>query len=299
MSVEELTYALETYIRESPRNYVDEAMALVPSDVGQRLYDTPLVRVGSADDPEWEEMKRPEAVGHLFRTPKEWLPEAVSVVSYFAPFSDFVVEGNKRDAVDVGNGWLYARVEGQAFLTEVNRFLERWFRERGYRAVAPYASAGFRYVFEAGTNAEIADKSLSFTSNWSERHVAYVCGLGTFSLSKGLITERGVSGRFGSVVTDAPLPVTKRRYTGLYDYCSSLCAQLSGTGHFARTRQVASSVLLLFRHAAGEVCAALRLRQVPGQCAVRAENPQKRISSVFELHFVRKEGSPYPDMKTE
>ena len=59
----------------------------------------------------------------------------------------------------------------------------------------------------------------SFTSNWSERHVAYVCGLGTFSLSKGLITERGVSGRFGSVVTDAPLPVTKRRYTGLYDYC--------------------------------------------------------------------------------
>ena len=177
MSVEELTYALETYIRESPRNYVEEAMALVPSDVGQRLYDTPLVRVGSADDPEWEEMKRPEAVGHLFRTPKEWL-------------------------------------------TEVNRFLERWFRERGYRAVAPYASAGFRYVFEAGTNAEIADKSLSFTSNWSERHVAYVCGLGTFSLSKGLITERGVSGRFGSVVTDAPLPVTKRRYTGLYDYCS-------------------------------------------------------------------------------
>ena len=197
MSVEELTYALETYIRESSRNYVDEAMALVPSDVGQRLYDTPLVRVGSADDPEWEEMKRPEAVGHLFHTPKEWLPEAVSVVSYFAPFSDFVVEGNKRDAVDVGNGWLYARVEGQAFLTEVNRFLERWFRERGYRAVAPYASAGFRYVFEAGTNAEIADKSLSFTSNWSERHVAYVCGLGTFSLSKGLITERGVSGRFG------------------------------------------------------------------------------------------------------
>ena len=297
MSVEELTYALETYIRESSRNYVDEAMALVPSDVGQRLYDTPLVRVGSADDPEWEEMKRPEAVGHLFRTPKEWLPEAVSVVSYFAPFSDFVVEGNKRDAVDVGNGWLYARVEGQAFLTEVNRFLERWFRERGYRAVAPYASAGFRYVFEAGTNAEIADKSLSFTSNWSERHVAYVCGLGTFSLSKGLITERGVSGRFGSVGTDAPLPV--HGALRLLLDVRSLCAQLSGTGHFARTRQVASSVLFLFRHAAGEVCAALRLRQVPGQCAVRAENPQKRISSVFELHFVRKEGSPYPDVKTE
>ena len=302
MSVEELTSALETYIRESPRNYVDEAMALVPSDVGQRLYDTPLVRVGSADDPEWEEMKRPEAVGHLFRTPKEWLPEAVSVVSYFAPFSDFVVEGNKRDAVDVGNGWLYARVEGQAFLTEVNRFLERWFRERGYRAVAPYASAGFRYVFEAGTNAEIADKSLSFTSNWSERHVAYVCGLGTFSLSKGLITERGGSGRFGSVVTDAPLPVTKRRYTGLYDYCS-MCG--------ACVRNCPAQAISLEHGKSHHLCCSyfdtLRekyaLRFGCGKCQVNVpcerENPQKRISSVFELHFVRKEASPYPDVKTE
>ena len=34
MSVEELTSALETYFRESPLNYVDEAMELVPSDVG-------------------------------------------------------------------------------------------------------------------------------------------------------------------------------------------------------------------------------------------------------------------------
>ena len=120
----------------------------------------------------------------------------------------------------MGNGWLYARVEGQAFLTEVNHFLEEWLRAHGYNALAPYASPEFRYVFEAGTNAEIEDKSLSFTSNWSERHVAYVCGLGTFSLSKGLITERGVSGRFGSVVTDAPLPVSTRGYTGLYDYCT-------------------------------------------------------------------------------
>lgn len=303
MSVEELTYALETYIRESSRNYVDEAMALVPSDVGQRLYDTPLVRVGSADDPEWEEMKRPEAVGHLFRTPKEWLPEAVSVVSYFAPFSDFVVEGNKRDAVDVGNGWLYARVEGQAFLTEVNRFLERWFRERGYRAVAPYASAGFRYVFEAGTNAEIADKSLSFTSNWSERHVAYLrlragdvfAFEGAHHRTRGERPFRQCRDRRPAARHETPLHGALRLLLDV----RSLCAQLSGTGHFARTRQVASSVLLLFRHAAGEICAALRLRQVPGQCAVRAENPQKRISSVFELHFVRKEASPYPDVKTE
>ena len=245
MSVEELTSALETYIRESPRNYVDEAMALVPSDVGQRLYDTPLVRVGSADDPEWEEMKRPEAVGHLFRTPKEWLPEAVSVVSYFAPFSDFVVEGNKRDAVDVGNGWLYARVEGQAFLTEGNRFRQvAQFHEqlvgaaRGLRL-----RAGDVFAFE-----------------------------GAHHRTRGERPFRQCRDRRPAARHETPLHGALRLLLDV----RSLCAQLSGTGHFARTRQVASSVLFLFRHAAGEVCAALRLRQVPGQCAVRAgESPKK------------------------
>lgn len=221
------------------------------------------MRVGAADDPEWEVLKRPEAVGHLFRTPKEWLPQAVSVVSYFAPFSDFVVEGNKRDAVDVGNGWLYARVEGQAFLTEVNHFLEEWLRARGYNALAPYASPEFRYVFEAGTNAEIEDKSLSFTSNWSERHVAYVCGLGTFSLSKGAHhrarCERAVRQRRDGCPAarfDARLHGSLR----LLHTVRCMRAQLSGACHLARTRQVAPPVLLLFRYIAREVCAALRVR---------------------------------------
>jgi epoxyqueuosine reductase QueG len=64
-------------------------------------------------------------------------------------------------------------------------------------------------------------------SNWSERHVAFVCGLGTFGLSKGLITEKGVAGRFSSIVTDMGLSPSVRPYEGLYDYCifCGLCAR--------------------------------------------------------------------------
>ena len=195
-------------------------MAISPEDIGKRLYDDPIVKIGSADEPMWQQLKEPTAIGAHFVAPKEWLSEARSVVSYFAPFSDYVVEGNRADALKVGNGWLYARVEGQAFLTEVNHFLERWFVEQGFKAISPYASDDFKYVFEAGTNDNIADKSLSFTSNWSERHVAYVCGLGTFGLSKGIITERGMAGRFGSVVTNAPLTTTPRQYSDIYEYCT-------------------------------------------------------------------------------
>ena len=220
ITIESITDALSEAVRSSEHNYVSESMALTPEDVGKRLYDDPIIAIGSADDPMWEEMKAPQAVGTLFRTPKEWLPQGRCVVSYFAPFSDFVVEGNKKDRVEVGNGWLYARVEGQAFLTEINHFLEQWFEGQGVKALSPYASDEFKYVFEAGSCDDIADKNLSFTSNWSERHVAFICGLGTFGLSKGLITRRGVAGRFGSVIVDAPLEVTPRPYTDIYEYCT-------------------------------------------------------------------------------
>lgn len=220
ITIDNISAALADFVRLSPLNYVSEEMAISPEDVGKRLYDDPIIKIGSADDAMWQQLKEPSAVGAHFVAPKEWLPEAQSVVSYFAPFSDYVVEGNRADALKVGNGWLYARVEGQAFLTEVNHFLERWFIEHGYQAISPYASDDFKYVFEAGSSDAMADKSLSFTSNWSERHVAYVCGLGTFGLSKGLITERGMAGRFGSVVTNAPLTTTPRAYSDIYEYCT-------------------------------------------------------------------------------
>lgn len=216
----ELEEELSRYVKESEMNYVSESMALRKEDIGKRLYDSPILCVGSASDPMWEEMKRSEAVGELFRTPKEWKEWAETVVSYFAPFSDWVVEGNRKERVDVGNGWLYARVEGQAFLTALNHHIESWLEGKGVKAFSPYSSPEFRYVFEPGTNDQIKNRSLGFTSNWSERHVAYVCGMGTFGLSKGLITKRGVSGRYGSVITSCRFPVTERDYGGIYDYCT-------------------------------------------------------------------------------
>ena len=134
-------------------------------------------------------------------------------------------------------------------------------------------------VPEPRGNAEIADKSLSFTSNWSERarglrlRAGDVFAFeGAHHRTRGERPFRQCRDRRPAARHETPLHGALRLLLDV----RSLCAQLSGTGHFARTRQVASSVLFLFRHAAGEVCAALRLRQVPGQCAVRAgESPKK------------------------
>lgn len=53
-------------------------------------------------------------------------------------------------------------------------------------------------------------QGVSYTSNWSERHVAFVCGLGTFGLSKGLITEKGIAGRLGSLIVSEKFEPRKR-----------------------------------------------------------------------------------------
>jgi epoxyqueuosine reductase QueG len=48
------------------------------------------------------------------------------------------------------------------------------------------------------------------TANWSERHVAYACGLGTFGLNGLMITSRGCAVYLGSVVCDKALTPTLR-----------------------------------------------------------------------------------------
>lgn len=48
----------------------------------------------------------------------------------------------------------------------------------------------------------------TFSSSWSERHVAYAAGLGNFGLNGCLITSLGTSVRFASLVTSLPLEVT-------------------------------------------------------------------------------------------
>ena len=50
--------------------------------------------------------------------------------------------------------------------------------------------------------------------------MAFIAGLGTLSLNRSLITERGSAGRLGSVVTDLPLKPTPRYYKEIEENCT-------------------------------------------------------------------------------
>jgi epoxyqueuosine reductase QueG len=207
MQLSDLQDQAEALLAASGRNLVEnpEAISTAPSAPGPlRIYDPPLLAVASAGDPLWEAFKEPQVIGPRHRSPGEWLPGARSVVSWFLPFTLRVRAANRNQGV-TATEWIYARWEGEMCNVALAKAMEGLLRAWGARAVAPMADPAFRVV--------------DMRSNWSERHAAFAAGLGTFSLSRSMITRLGAAGRFGSIVTDALLEPTPRAYTGVAEHC--------------------------------------------------------------------------------
>jgi len=193
---------------------------------GQRFFDSPLIGIGAADDELFAAFRVPEAVGAQFMMPEEWLPGARSVISLFFPFTEAVRESNSGGTVP-SKLWLYGRIEGQQFIAEAGRYLAGLLRKENYKAVVPCQDERFRSVSGGTLPLSDAWHGKNFTSSWSERHVAFLCGLGTFGLSRGIITEKGMAGRLVSIVTDAYFKPDVRKYKEIYEYCI-LCGACAG-----------------------------------------------------------------------
>ena len=206
------------YILGSPDNMVKKEEALRPDLEGLRIFEEPLFGYASADDPFFTEAKKPEIIGAHFMAPNEWLPGAKTVLSVFLPFTARVREANRLDMTWPAYEWLHGRIEGQAFQGKICGFVEDLLTKEGFAALAPIIDSRL-----SSRNPLINDKTEQgfYTTNWSERHAAFAAGLGTFGLSKGLITRKGVAGRYLSVITSAQFDPTERPYKGVYDYCSS------------------------------------------------------------------------------
>jgi len=217
MTRNEIITSAKQFVNDSPENYITIESAESPSCVGLRLFDAPIFAFGHADDEIYEQLKSRETIGPHFLPPLEWLSSAKTVISIFFPYSEQIKIANAKDFNWPADEWLHARYDGQIFLKETVTYIQKLLEKAGYKSIAP----SFDVRFKSGDSRDKSgDASNKFTSNWSERHIAYACGLGTFGLSKGLITEKGVCGRFGSIVTELDLPKDVRKYKGIYEYCT-------------------------------------------------------------------------------
>ena len=215
MDIQTISQYVSDYTATSPLNRV-------PQLKGQVIFDQPLTGVADANDPLFSRLKEETAVGAQHMSPQEWLPSAQAVVVYFLPFTPEIRKANRVMGV-AAREWLHGRIEGEAFNNALRDSLAAFLQAEGHQSLAPVRDSRFGVIQRR--------------SNWSERHVAYIAGLGTFSLSRSLITAQGSAGRVGSVVTDVALTSTPRPYNELEEYCSKCGACILRCPPLAITEQ--------------------------------------------------------------
>jgi len=219
MDRQELRVFADSMVRGAPENRVSPEAALRPGLAGMRIFDEPLIGFGAAGDPLFVEYKKTGVIGPWFMAPREWLEGAGTVISFFFPFTETVRRSNLPGDPEPSFEWLHARIEGEAFLRFFAARCAAAFEREGVSAAAPGIDPRFNTSSGRPLQGHPEAGEAPYTSNWSERHAAFACGLGTFSLSKGLITEKGVAGRFTSLITTALFEPDSRPYTDIQEYC--------------------------------------------------------------------------------
>ncbi|MPQ30715.1 (Fe-S)-binding protein [Clostridium estertheticum] len=182
---------IEKFVLESKGNWFEE--------INDHFYDEPIIKFAAADDPLFEEYKK--IIGNQHFTPKEIFELAFgegsynggTVISVVLPINEKIRKSNRTQKKHGSREWSLARTFGdEVFITEFVKHLVKSLTEMGHRTISPYHSEWFKIsVTESGP-----------TSNWSERHIAYVAGLGTFSINDAFITEKGIAVKLISVVTE-------------------------------------------------------------------------------------------------
>ncbi len=184
---------------------------------GLIMFDEPVFGISSADDDLYRIYKKKDVIGENFMPPEEWLPGAKSVISFFLPFTERVRSSNRGEPGETSPEWLHARIEGQAFIDAYTEKIKEYFDRRGVIACVPATDS--RFAVKGSVLPPWNHKVLHIASNWSERHAAYASGLGTFCLTRGLISSKGVAGRYGSIIVNEAIEPDGRPYEGVYEYC--------------------------------------------------------------------------------
>lgn len=177
-----------------------------------------LVGFASGDDPLFAFFKRD--IGEFYWAPQEIFaltfgeavdPASLSVISWVLP-QTAATRSDQRAATSIpARRWVDSKAYWPELTRDVHGTVVSCLADLGVRAVAPETSPHW---------SEAESQTYGLASTWSQRHTAFVAGLGTFGLSDGLITPVGKSMRAGSVVVGARLEPTPRRYTRHQEWCA-------------------------------------------------------------------------------
>jgi len=217
--------SIKSFIKHSPDNCFKEID-------GGPIFEEPLVGFADGDDPLFVSYKDNDVIGEFHLTPREALVkhlaaemnilnpslDNVSVVAWILPMAKSTRVSNRVMTEGPSLRWNHGRWHGQVPRKSLGSHVVSLLRERGYHAVAPGLASFFKSL----------DMPNGKSSVWSERHIAYAAGLGTFSLTDALITPKGLAMHCGSVVTSLKLPPSPRPYANHRSSCQFYSAGTCG-----------------------------------------------------------------------
>ena len=199
------------FVNESPENCLG-------GNYIEKAWGSPLVGFSQGDDPYYQYFK--EDIGEFLWTPYEIFtktfpnitldPSELSVICWVLPQTKATKADMRRQIKYPAERAVLSRTNGDIFINKVGQFVVNKLNSRGYEAVAPVQSTYWENK---------SSEKYRNASSWSERHAAFISGLGTFSLTDTLITEKGTAARLGSVVSRIPIEPTRRKYTRYNEYC--------------------------------------------------------------------------------
>lgn len=152
------------------------------------LWRDPIVRLADADSLLFLELR--SLVDQHHHMPSDFLPNANTVISIFLPFTKQLASEN-IEGMEAAQSWADAYNQTNAMASELCEHLAQWLFSQGCEAAA------------------ITDAGMISTENprsrWSQRHVAFIAGQGTWGVNNMLISDAGCVGRYYSLVARMPL----------------------------------------------------------------------------------------------
>jgi Uncharacterized Fe-S protein len=202
---------IKRFVNTSPENNLG-------GNYNERAWNEPLIGFSRGDDSYYQWFK--QDIGEFLWTPQEIFLKTfptiklkssdLTVISWILPQTELTKADMRLNRKYPAERATLSRVNGDIFNQKVGKYIFDLLNDNGYYSVAPVQSE-----FWESKESE----KYGFASTWSEKHVAFISGLGTFSITDTLITNYGTAVRIGSVVSTIPVEPTKREYTKYNEYC--------------------------------------------------------------------------------
>ncbi|MBQ6370600.1 MAG: epoxyqueuosine reductase, partial [Firmicutes bacterium] len=142
------------------------------------VWGEPIVGFADAWHPYIQALRETISPSHVM--PQEVLPDCRIIVAYYVPFTRELARTNLRADHLASPEWARTYEETNAMFGDLNQSLIDFLTSKGYHAAISSKAGTFDQV--------------KLISDWSQRHIAYAAGLGTFGMNNMLITKKGCCG---------------------------------------------------------------------------------------------------------